>query len=63
MFTGGVPQDPTTTGVSFADLGLSEPIVRPLDSFGFKHPTPIQEQAISIRSTSIGVTAPATRRF
>ena len=46
MFTGGVPQDPTTTGVSFADLGLSEPIVRPLDSFGFKHPTPIQEQVI-----------------
>ena len=46
MFTGGVPQDPTTTGVSFADLGLTEPIVRSLDSFGFEHPTPIQEQVI-----------------
>jgi ATP-dependent RNA helicase RhlE len=46
MFTGGVPQDPTTTDISFADLGLSEPIVRSLDSFGFKHPTAIQEQVI-----------------
>ncbi len=46
MFTGGVPQDPTATDVSFAELGLSEPIVRSLDSFGFKHPTAIQEQVI-----------------
>ena len=46
MFHGAVPQDPTATDASFADLGLSEPVVRSLDSIGFKHPTPIQEQVI-----------------
>ncbi len=46
MFTGGVPQDPATTDVSFADLGLSEPIVRSLESFGFEYPTPIQAMVI-----------------
>ncbi len=46
MFHGAVPQDPTATEASFADLGLSEPVVRSLDSIGFKHPTPIQEQVI-----------------
>lgn len=48
MFHGAVPQDPTATDASFADLGLSEPVVRSLDSVGFKHPTPIQEQVIPI---------------
>ncbi|MGB5658216.1 MAG: DEAD/DEAH box helicase, partial [Thermoanaerobaculia bacterium] len=46
MFTGAVPQDPTATDVSFADLGLSEPILRSLESFGFEYPTPIQAQVI-----------------
>ncbi|MGB5343612.1 MAG: DEAD/DEAH box helicase [Thermoanaerobaculia bacterium] len=46
MFTGGVPQDPTATDVSFADLGLSEPILRSLESFGFEYPTPIQAMVI-----------------
>jgi len=46
MFTGGVPQDPATTDVSFSDLGLSEPIVRSLAPIGFAHPTPIQHQVI-----------------
>ena len=46
MFTGAVPQDPTATDVSFSDLGLSAPVVRSLDSFGFHHPTPIQAQVI-----------------
>jgi ATP-dependent RNA helicase RhlE len=46
MFTGGVPQDPTATEVSFADLGLSEPILRSLESFGFEYPTPIQAMVI-----------------
>jgi superfamily II DNA/RNA helicase len=32
----------------FADLGLSEPILRAIEEMGYKHPTPIQEQAIPI---------------
>ena len=46
MFTGGVPQDPSTTDVSFGELGLSEPVVRSLTAVGFEHPTPIQHQVI-----------------
>ena len=46
MFTGGVPQDPTTSDVSFRELGLSDPIVASLDEIGFEHPTPIQDQVI-----------------
>jgi len=46
MFTGGVPQDPSTADISFADLGLSEPIVQSLTAFGFEHPTPIQHLVI-----------------
>jgi superfamily II DNA/RNA helicase len=34
--------------VSFADLGLSEPILRAVQEMGYLHPTPIQEQAIPI---------------
>ncbi len=30
----------------FADLGLSEPILRAIEEMGYRHPTPIQEQAI-----------------
>ena len=30
----------------FADLGLSEPILRAIDEKGYRHPTPIQAQAI-----------------
>ncbi len=30
----------------FADLGLSEPILRAIEEMGYSHPTPIQEQAI-----------------
>ena len=46
MFTGGVPQDPSTQEVSFAELGLSDPIIGPLGGFGFEHPTPIQHRVI-----------------
>jgi len=30
----------------FADLGLSEAVLRAIDDMGYRHPTPIQEQAI-----------------
>jgi superfamily II DNA/RNA helicase len=30
----------------FADLGLSEPVLRAIAEMGYRHPTPIQEQAI-----------------
>jgi ATP-dependent RNA helicase RhlE len=46
MFTGPVPQDPATTDLSFAELGLSKPIVDSLAAIGFEHPTPIQTQVI-----------------
>jgi len=32
--------------VVFADLGLSPEVLRAIDEMGYKHPTPIQEQAI-----------------
>ena len=32
----------------FADLGLSEEVLRAIDDMGYRHPTPIQEQAIPI---------------
>jgi superfamily II DNA/RNA helicase len=31
---------------TFADLGLSAPVLRAIDEMGYRHPTPIQEQAI-----------------
>ena len=34
--------------VGFADLGLSEPILRAVREMGYLHPTPIQEQAIPV---------------
>lgn len=33
---------------SFADLGLSEPVLRAVADAGYLHPTPIQEQAIPV---------------
>ena len=32
----------------FADLGLSEPVLRAIEEMGYRHPTPIQEQAIPL---------------
>jgi superfamily II DNA/RNA helicase len=37
------PEPPRTT---FADLGLSEAVLHAIDDMGYRHPTPIQEQAI-----------------
>ncbi len=34
--------------VLFSDLGLSEPIVRAVEEMGYRHPTPIQAQAIPV---------------
>src|SRR3989304_1443163 len=34
--------------VAFKDLGLSEDVLRAIEEAGYKHPTPIQEQAIPI---------------
>jgi len=31
---------------TFAELGLSQPLVEALAHLGYEHPTPIQEQAI-----------------
>src|SRR5208282_4148428 len=33
---------------TFADLGLSEAVLRAIADMGYRHPTPIQEQAIPI---------------
>ena len=38
------PDEPSRT--LFADLGLSEPVLRAIEEMGYRHPTPIQEQAI-----------------
>jgi ATP-dependent RNA helicase RhlE len=47
MFTGAIPQHPVqTTDKSFAELGLSKPILDILASIGFEHPTPIQAAVI-----------------
>lgn len=48
MYTGAVPQDPSDTDISFADLGLSEPIVNSLTEMEFLHPTPIQAKVIPV---------------
>jgi len=39
-----VPTEPSRT--TFADLGLSEPVLHAVTDMGYRHPTPIQEQAI-----------------
>ena len=43
-----VAEEDTTPRVTFADLGLSEPIVRAVAEAGYVTPTPIQEAAIPI---------------
>jgi superfamily II DNA/RNA helicase len=40
----GAPPEPPRA--VFSDLGLSEEVVRAIDDMGYRHPTPIQEQAI-----------------
>ncbi|HYF06495.1 MAG TPA: DEAD/DEAH box helicase [Acetobacteraceae bacterium] len=42
------PPEAVTTRAVFADLGLSEPLLRAVEDAGYRHPTPIQEQAIPI---------------
>ena len=37
---------PAEPEILFADLGLSEPILRAIEEKGYRHPTPIQAQAI-----------------
>ena len=52
----GIPSDepvvetpePETAEPVFADLGLSEPILRAVAEMGYVHPTPIQAQAIPV---------------
>ncbi len=48
MFHGPVPQNPATTDLSFAELGLSKPIMDSLAAIGFEHPTPIQIEVIPL---------------
>jgi superfamily II DNA/RNA helicase len=40
------PAPPEDVRPTFADLGLSEAVLRAIDDMGYRHPTPIQEQAI-----------------
>jgi superfamily II DNA/RNA helicase len=42
------PDEPEPARTIFADLGLSEPILRAVAEAGYLHPTPIQEQAIPV---------------
>ncbi len=42
------PAAPAPPRATFADLGLSEPVLRAVADAGYLHPTPIQEQAIPI---------------
>jgi ATP-dependent RNA helicase RhlE len=47
MLMHGIPQHPVkTTDKSFADLGLTAPILAILREIGFEHPTPIQAAVI-----------------
>jgi len=39
---------PVVERVVFADLGLSPEVLQAIDEMGYKHPTPIQEQAIPV---------------
>ncbi len=41
-------QAPAPPRPTFADLGLSEPVLRAVADAGYLHPTPIQEQAIPV---------------
>jgi superfamily II DNA/RNA helicase len=40
------PGPPDDLRPTFANLGLSEAVLRAIDDMGYRHPTPIQEQAI-----------------
>ncbi len=42
------PLPPEPPRPMFADLGLSEPVLRAIAEMGYRHPTPIQEQAIPV---------------
>lgn len=47
LYTGAIAQAPLAiTEGSFADLGLSAPILETIEEIGFTHPTPIQLDAI-----------------
>ncbi len=49
LFTGAIPQHPVEiTDQSFADLGLSGPILETVREVGFEHPTPIQVKVIPV---------------
>ena len=41
-----LPATPEPERTTFIDLGLSEPVLRAIADMGYRHPTPIQEQAI-----------------
>ncbi|MBD0274340.1 MAG: DEAD/DEAH box helicase, partial [Acetobacteraceae bacterium] len=41
-------EEASPPGVTFADLGLSEPILQAVTDAGYVTPTPIQEQAIPV---------------
>ena len=45
---GLIQPEPEPPRAVFADLGLSEPILRAIAEMGYMHPTPIQEQAIPV---------------
>ena len=44
--TGPISEE--TSRPLFAELGLSEPVLRAIAEMGYRHPTPIQEQAIPV---------------
>jgi len=44
--TGAISEE--TSRPLFAELGLSEPVLRAIAEMGYRHPTPIQEQAIPV---------------
>ena len=45
---------------TFAELGLSEPLLDAVDDAGYEHPTPIQAEAIPLALA--GATSSASRR-
>lgn len=47
LYTGAIPQHGVElTDTTFANLGISAPIIETLDELGFEHPTPIQAAVI-----------------
>ena len=56
LFTGAIPQHPVEiTDQSFADLGLSGPILETIREVGFEHPTPIQAKVIPVAEEGFDV--------